>query len=116
MRKSRIATTLEETHLFPDVREAFERALKVTDRKKVNLLRVMVNAWLTQWEAAGSPGDYLGYTRSARGGQFLCPGGGKPWDPNTIEPYVRNGHAPGPLADVVPFRPRLVPPAEEPET
>jgi phosphoribosylaminoimidazole-succinocarboxamide synthase len=94
---ARIATTLEETNLFPDVREAFERALKVTYRKKGQLLRVMVNAWLAQWEAAGSPSDYLGYKRSP------------PWDTNTLEPYVRNGRAGGTLADVVLFRPRLVP-------
>lgn len=96
MSAARIATTLEETRLFPDVREGFERACKITGRKRAQLLRVMVNAWLSQWEAAGSPSDYLGYKRSL------------PWDTNTIEPYVRNGRARGTLADVVPFRPRLV--------
>lgn len=108
MRKSHVATTLEETHLFPDVREAFERACKITDRKRTQLLRVMVNAWLAQWEAAGSPSDYLGYSRSVRVGPFLCPGNGAPWDPNTVTPYQRRGHDGGTLADVVPFRPRLV--------
>jgi hypothetical protein len=109
---ARIATTLEETDIFPDVRERFERACKITDRKRTQLLRVMVAAWLSQWEAAGSHSDYLGYAKSAQGGSFLCPGNGAPWDPNTVIPHERHSHDGDTLADVVPFRPRLVPPPE----
>jgi hypothetical protein len=104
---ARIATTLEETRIFPDVREAFGRACEITGHTRAQLLRIAVGAWLTQWEAAGSPSSYLGYAQDARQPEFLCPGDGAAWNPKVATAYTRRGSA-----DVVAFRPRLVPKTE----